>query len=53
LLGQVNYTINPSHCHHLLFVQRKRKLSDISYNTIMVEIIACITLSKQASYTEG
>ncbi|CAI9559545.1 unnamed protein product [Staurois parvus] len=45
LLGQVNYAINPSHCHHLLFVQRKRKLGVISYNTIMIEIIDCITRS--------
>ncbi|CAI9539657.1 unnamed protein product [Staurois parvus] len=53
LLGQVNYAINPSHCHHLLFVQRKRKLGNTSNNTIMVEIIVCIGLSLQTGYTEG
>ncbi|CAI9563482.1 unnamed protein product [Staurois parvus] len=53
LLGQVNYAINPSHCHHLLFVQRKRKLGNIRNNTIMVEIIVCIIRSLQAGYTEG
>ncbi|CAI9532203.1 unnamed protein product [Staurois parvus] len=50
LLGQVNYAINPSHCHYLLFVQRKRKLGIISYNTIMIEIIVYIKRSTGRLY---